>query len=75
MNPAPITGILFGFTLIVFRNKICMFLQKFYERFPKYEDGEKTFKFKYTIRPIFITTLGCLILIFSIIGLLQVVRS
>ena len=56
MYPAPINGILFGIALIVFRNKICMFLQKSYEKFPKYKDGEKTFKFKYTIRPIFITT-------------------
>ena len=75
MYPAPINGIIFGIILIVFRKKICELLQKSYEKFLKYEDGVKALNMKFTIRPIFITILGGLILIVSIFGLIQIVGN
>ena len=75
MYPEPINGIILGILLIVFRNKVCMFLQRVYEKFPKYEDGVKMLNIKFTIRPIFITILGSLILIISIFALIQVVGN
>jgi len=75
MYPAPINGIIFGIVLIVLRKKICILLQKSFEKFPKYEDGVKVLNIRFTIRPIFITVMGSLILIFSIIGLFQMIGS
>jgi hypothetical protein len=70
-----INGIIIGIALIVFRKKVCVFLQKTYEKFPKYEDGIKTFNIKFTVRPFFITILGSIIIFMSIVGLIQVIGS
>ena len=75
MYPAPINGIIFGVVLIVFRKKVCMLLQKLFEYFPKYENGIKTLNMKFTIRPIFITILGGLIVLVSIVGLFQFIGN
>ena len=75
MYPAPINGIILGIVLVVFRKKVCELLQKSYEKLPKYEDGVKALNMKFTIRPIFITILGSLILIISIVVLFQGIGS
>jgi hypothetical protein len=69
MYPVPINGIIFGVVLIVCRKKVCMLIQKFFEIFPEYENGVKALNMKFTIRPIFITILGGLIVLLSIVGL------
>jgi hypothetical protein len=75
MYPASINGIIFGVVLIVFRKKVCMLLQKTYENFPKYDNGVKALNMKFTIRPIFITILGGLIVPVSIVGLFQFIGN
>jgi hypothetical protein len=68
----PIQGIVVGVLLIVFRDKVAIFLRKSVERFPKYKDGEKTFNLKYSIRPIFIIILGVLFILISCYGLFTI---
>lgn len=71
MNFEALGGVAVGIGLIVFRNSACALLQKSYEKFPKYEEGVKSVRIKFSIRPIFIIVLGIIVLMFSLVGLLQ----
>ena len=63
-------GIVLGIIIIVFSKKICMYIEKSYMSFPKYKDGIKTFDIHFTIRPVFIVLLGCLIITFSLVSMI-----
>lgn len=67
----PTIGFFVGVSIMLFRNVIVSFLEKSYEKFPRYDDGIKTLKFRFKIRPIFIVVLGLIISVFSIIGFMS----
>ena len=62
----PIEGLIIGICLIVFSKKVGLFLQKSFDKFPKYKDGVETFNIKFEVRPVFIVIIG---FIFVAIGL------
>ena len=66
----PCVGVLAGLVLIRFREPISIFLEKFYRKFPKYEDGIKTLNVRFEVRPVFVTSLGIIIILFSAISFL-----
>ena len=70
----PIQGIIVGILLLYYKKKIALFLENSVKKFPKYKDGEETFKIEYNVRPIFITIIGSLLFLFSLYGLLHNLR-
>ena len=62
--------IIVGILAIIFRRRVSLFIQKVYERFPKYEDGVEAFKISFTVRPIFITILAAIWILISLISLI-----
>ncbi len=67
----PTIGLFIGLSIILFRKIIAALLENSYEKFPKYNDGIKTFKIRFKVRPAFIAILGLLISVFSIIGFIN----
>jgi hypothetical protein len=68
MNLAPLSGTAIGILLILFRDRVCLFLENVYEKFPKYEDGVKMLNLKFSVRPIFVIVFAILIILFSLTG-------
>jgi len=68
-----INGIIFGLVLIIFRKQVSVFIQKGFEKFPKYEEGVKDFNIKFTVQPLYVSILGSLILAVSIFGLFTII--
>jgi hypothetical protein len=64
----PAIGIGLGAFIIIFRNNLSTFIERFYNKLPKYEDGVKAFNIKFSIRPFFLGALGLVIIVFSIAG-------
>ena len=62
--------VIIGILAIIYRRKVSLFIQKAYEKFPKYEDGVKAFKISFTVRPIFITILAAIWILISLISLI-----
>ena len=62
--------IIAGILAIIYRQKVSIFIQKAYERFPKYEDGVKAFKISFTVRPVFITILAVIWILISLMSLI-----
>ena len=65
-----IIPIIFGILAIIYRQKVSIFIQKAYEKFPKYEDGVKAFKISFTVRPVFITILATIWILISLMSLI-----
>jgi len=63
-------SIIVGILAIIYRRKVSLFIQKVYERFPKYEDGVEAFKINFSIRPVFITILAAIWILISLISLI-----
>ena len=68
----PTIGFFVGVSIILFRRIIIAYLEKSYEKFPKYDDGVKTFDIGFKVKPIFVIVLGLIISMFSIIGFMNV---
>ena len=66
----PILGIIWGGLIIIFRNRLSVYLERFYNKFPKYKNGIKTFNLEFKIKPYFFGALGSVIIIYSVLGLL-----
>ena len=62
--------IIAGILAIIYRRKVSFFIQKAYEKFPKYEDGVKAFKISFTVRPVFITILAVIWILISLMSLI-----
>lgn len=58
---------LLGLMIIIFRKQISEKIQASYERMPKYESAFKEFNIRFTVRPIFITILGSIVLTLGIL--------
>ena len=65
-----IVPIIFGILAIIYRQKVSIFIQKTYEKFPKYEDGIKACKISFTVRPVFITILAVIWILISLMSLI-----
>jgi len=63
-------SITIGILAIIYRRKVSLFIQKTYEKFPKYEDGVKAFKISFTVRPVFITILAVIWILISLMSLI-----
>ena len=63
-----IVPIIAGILAIIYRRKVSLFIQKAYEKFPKYEDGVKTFKISFTVRPGFVTILAVIWILISLMS-------
>jgi len=68
----PIEGFIIGVLLIVYRNKVSNWLQKGFEKFPKYDDGVKALNMKFSVRPHFIIIMGVLFVLISISGFIAI---
>jgi len=66
----PLISLIVGILVIIFRNKIGLYIQKSYESFPQYKDGVKTFKMKFSVKPAYIVIVGIIIFFFSFISLI-----
>ena len=66
----PLISFIVGILSIIFRNKICLYVQKSYENFPQYKDGVQTFKMQFSVRPVYIVVVGIIICLFSFISLI-----
>ena len=66
----PLISFIVGIIVIIFRNKICLYIQKSYENFPQYKDGVKTFKMQFSVKPVYIVVVGIIICLFSTISLI-----
>ena len=62
--------VIIGILAIIYRRKVSLFIQKAYEKFPKYEDGVKVFKISFTARPVFITILAVIWILISLMSLI-----
>jgi len=71
MNLGPLRGVALGLVFIMFRKQIASGLTKFYEKFPKWEEGVKILNLKFTVRPIFILLFGSIIIFVSIVALIK----
>ncbi len=67
----PIIGVIVGILIVLYRNKICVYIQKSYKKMPQYEEGVKSLKVRFNVRPTIIAILGFLIAIFSIMGFIM----
>ena len=65
-----ILPIIAGILAIIYSRNVCRYIQKVYEKFPKYEDGVKAFKISFTVRPISITILAAIWILISLISLI-----
>lgn len=70
---AVIKGFVFGVLLIVFRNQIALFIENVMTRFPKYQDGESHFKWKYSVRPVYLAMLGSIFIFVALRVLLSII--
>jgi hypothetical protein len=66
----PLISSIVGILVIIFRNKIGLYIQKSYENFPQYKDGVQTFKMKFSVKPVYIVVVGIIICLFSFISLI-----
>ena len=64
----PTIGFFAGVSIILFRRIIVAYLEKTYEKFPKYDDGVRTFDIRFKVKSIYVVILGLIISMFSIIG-------
>ena len=69
----PIQGIIIGLCLIVFRDRVRQFLQKAFEKYPKYEDGVKSLNMKFEVRPGYIIILGLIFIFIAIAGFFEII--
>jgi hypothetical protein len=63
-----IIPIIAGILAIIYRRKVSLFIQKAYEKFPKYEDGVKAFNINFSVRPGFITILAVIWILISLMS-------
>jgi len=71
----PLQGIIIGLCLIIFKEKVSRFLQKAFEKFPKYEDGAKSLNMKFEVRPVYLTILGLIFILISIAGFFEIITQ
>jgi hypothetical protein len=71
----PGIGIIIGILIIIFRKKISRNIEKYYQRFPKYNEGVKSLKLKLSIRPLFIGAIGYILIFFSIYSFFYIVLN
>ena len=64
----PVIGMGLGIFIIIFRKNLSTFIERFYNKFSKYEDGVKTFNLQFGIRPLFVGAFGLVIIVFSVIS-------
>jgi hypothetical protein len=64
----PVIGIALGIFITIFRKNLSKFIERFYNKFPKYENGVKTFNLHFVIRPLFVGAFGLVIIGFSVIS-------
>ena len=64
----PVIGLALGIFIIIFRKNLSTFIEQFYNKFPKYEDGVKTFSLHFGIRPLFVGAFGLVIIVFSVVS-------
>ena len=68
----PTIGLILGILIIIFRKKICVYIEKLYNNFPIYKDGVKALNISFTVRPLFILVIGLLIIMFSLVSILSI---
>lgn len=68
----PLQSFVIGILLIVFREKIATWIQKVFEKFPKYEDGVKSLNMKFSVKPVFIAILGAMYTLMAILGIVEI---
>jgi len=68
----PFQGFIIGLCLIIFRKKVSQFIQKAFEKFPKYEEGINSQNVKFEVRPIHITIIGLIFLFIAIAGFFEI---
>lgn len=71
MDLGPIKGIILGSLFIIFRNQVARGLTKFYQKFPKWEEGVKILNLSFTVKPVYTTMLGAAIVLVSVVALIQ----
>ncbi len=71
MDLGPLKGIILGLLFIIFRNQVARGLTKFYQKFPEWEEGVKILNLTFSVKPVYITMLGAVIILVSIVALLQ----
>lgn len=69
----PLQGLIIGLILIIFNEKASQFIQKAFEKFPKYENGVKSLNMKFDIRPIYVIILGLIFLLIAIAGFIEII--
>jgi len=67
----PISGMFFGLILVVFREKMSLLISKTYESFPHDKNMAKEWNVSFKVRPIFVATIGSILIIFSLVGLVK----
>jgi hypothetical protein len=71
----PTQGFLIGVLLIVFRNKVAIYLEKIFIKFPKYRDGAKSLNYQYSVKPIYLVILGVIFILIAMGGFVSLQSS
>ncbi len=66
----PLTWLLEGLFLIIFRKQVALFLQKLFESFPKYQKGVQLLRMRFDVRPFYIAALGVMIWLIVLLSIL-----
>jgi hypothetical protein len=71
LDLGPLKGLILGLLFIIFRNQVARGLTKFYQKFPKWEEGVKILNLNLSVKPVYITMLGAVIIVVSVVALIQ----
>ena len=69
----PFQGLIIGLCLIIFKEKVSLFLQKAFKEFPKYKDGVKSLRMKFEVQPFYIMVLGLIFILIAITGFFEII--
>ncbi len=69
--PGPLIGMAQGVLLIIFREKISIFLEKSFQKFPTNKISEQFYKISYKVNPLYIAMLGIIFIALSVVSVFQ----
>ena len=68
----PVLASIFGVFVIVYNKKVCVFLQAFWERAPRYD---KTMFKDLSVRPIYVIAIGVIYTLIAVVSFIERLKS